>query len=125
MERIIERADVVKVSDADLALFYDTEDVVDAAPQILDKGPALVFLTEGAKGARGITALGEVSVAPPSITVVDTVGAGDTLNGGALASLLESGRLNREALRELGEEDVRAAVSLGVRAAAVTASDIG
>ena len=125
MERIIGRVDIVKVSDEDLALFYDTDDVVDAAHRMVDGGPSLVCLTEGPKGARGVTARGEVAVAAPSITVVDTVGAGDTFNGGVLAALRESGRLTREALREIGDDDVRAAISLGVRAAAVTASREG
>ena len=47
--------------------------------------------TLGAAGARLVTPDGQTQIAAPQVEVVDTVGAGDTLNG-ALAAALAEGR---------------------------------
>jgi fructokinase len=57
--------------------------------------------------------------------VVDTVGAGDTVNAGLLAWLSKAGKLNKKALASLSRDDIREALSLAVRAAAVTVSRAG
>ena len=57
--------------------------------------------------------------------VVDTVGAGDTFNSGLLAGLDRAGALTKERIANLNEEDICAALHLGVRTAAVTVSRSG
>ena len=57
--------------------------------------------------------------------VVDTVGAGDTFNAGVLAALHEAGALSKPAIAGIGEATLRAALTLGARAAAVTVSRAG
>jgi len=58
--------------------------------------------------------------------VIDTVGAGDTFNAGVLAALAEAGALAVDAVRAgLDPATLRAALELGVRAAAVTVSRAG
>jgi fructokinase len=59
------------------------------------------------------------------VKVVDTVGAGDTFNGGVLASLHEQGLLTKTAVAKLSQEAVHKALSLGAKAAAVTVSRAG
>ncbi len=118
---MIAAADVVKLSDEDAEWLYGSLD-----PQaILAKGPKVVLITEGAKGATGYTARGSVSVAAPKIVVADTVGAGDTFNAGFLAALDRAGLLSKPAIAALSDEALRDALSLGVRAAAVTCSRAG
>jgi fructokinase len=59
------------------------------------------------------------------VDVADTVGAGDTFNAGVLAALWRAGRLSKEALSTLDDTTIRDALSLGVRAAAITVSRPG
>jgi fructokinase len=84
-----------------------------------------VIVTGGNKGATGYTKRHEISVAAERVTVVDTVGAGDTFNAGVLASLHEQGLLSKAAIAELPEGAIRKALTLGAKAAAITVSRAG
>jgi fructokinase len=122
---MIARADIVKLSDEDLHWLMGAGEVETLARQILSKGPKVVFITEGAAGARAITARQNRFVAAQKVTVADTVGAGDTFNAGALASLHEAGALTKARLAALTDAELDAALSLGTRAAAITVSRPG
>ena len=87
--------------------------------------PLIVCITEGVKGARGLTLGGEVFVPATRVEVADTVGAGDTFNAGVLAALYQAGALNKPAMTALDDRILTEALSLGVRAAAVTVSRAG
>lgn len=125
MRRMMADADIVKLSDDDLAWFGETGSHADIAARWLQAGPKLVIVTGGAKGAEGYTARHRISVAAQKVAVVDTVGAGDTFNAGVLASLHEQGLLTKAALGELSEAAIHAALTLGASAAAVTVSRAG
>ena len=56
---------------------------------------------------------------------VDGVGAGDTFNAGALASLRRDGMLTKAALAGISDAALDAALSLGGRAAAINVSRAG
>jgi len=123
--RMMARADIVKLSDEDLHWLQGAGDLTRLARQIIATGPSLVFLTEGAKGARAVTATQDRFVAAQKVTVADTVGAGDTFNAGVLAALDRAGALTRAALAALPDTTLDAALTLGTRAAAVTVSRAG
>ena len=125
IERMIARADIVKLSDEDLHWLLGAGDVSELARQVLEKEPKIVFITEGAAGARAITATQNRFVAATKVTVADTVGAGDTSNAGALAALHEAGALTKSALTTLSDATLDAALTLGTKAAAVTVSRPG
>ena len=125
IDRMIGRADIVKLSDEDLHWLEGPGDLTALARAVLARGPKVVFITEGAKGARAVTAAQERSVASQRVTVVDTVGAGDTFNAGVLAALDAAGVLSKAGVASLSDAVLDAALSLGSRAAAVTVSRAG
>ena len=125
IDRMMAAADIVKLSDEDLAWLVGEGDIVTAARKIIDMGAKLVCITEGAKGAHGITADQHVFVDATRVEVVDTVGAGDTFNAGVLASLQDAGLLTKDAVANLTEAQIASALSLGTRSAAVTVSRAG
>lgn len=125
IERMIARADIVKLSDEDLVWLAGEGDVVELARGLLAKGPKVVFITEGAAGARAVTATQNRFIAATKVDVVDTVGAGDTFNAGALAALHQAGVLTKPQLAALSDDVLDAALTLGTRAAAVTVSRAG
>lgn len=125
IDGMMARADIVKLSDEDLHWLMGPGDVVDLARQVLATGPRLVFVTEGAAGARAVTARQSRFVPARTVIVADTVGAGDTFNAGVLCALHEAGALTKARLAALSDDEIDAALHLGVQAAAVTVSRAG
>jgi fructokinase len=125
IQRMIAMADILKLSDEDLGWFGATGAPEDAIAHWLELGPKLVVMTRGNKGATGYTRDHKVMVTPKAVTVVDTVGAGDTFNAGILASLHEQGALSKARINSLSEAEILNALTLGAAAAAVTVSRAG
>lgn len=125
MERMLAMSDIVKLSDEDLAFFSAGDDFEGFAGRLLKGKARLVVMTRGAAGAVGICHAGRVEVPGVAVAVVDTVGAGDTVNAGILAWLHRSDRLSKAGLESLSCDDVGAALSLAVRAASITVSRAG
>jgi fructokinase len=92
VERVLRRADVVKVSDEDLAYLFPDLAALDAARAVLALGPKAVLLTAGGGSVHLIARDGEAEVPVPRVDVVDTIGAGDSFGGGFLAWWQTSGR---------------------------------
>lgn len=123
--RMIAMADIVKLSDEDLHWLEGPGDTDTIAADILRRGPRLVCVTAGAKGATGYTE-GFTATAPAQeVIVADTVGAGDTYNAGLLAGLHQRGVLTHEGLAAMREGDLQAALDLGALVAAITVSREG
>jgi fructokinase len=125
VRRMMRMADIVKLSDEDLAWFGEEGELERTVANWLDEGPKLIIVTHGSRGAAAYTRHVSVSVDAETVTVVDTVGAGDTFNAGVLASLHEDDVLAKPALSTLTEAHIRAALTLGVKAAAITVSRAG
>jgi fructokinase len=125
IERMIARADIVKLSDEDLHWLLGDGDLSELAGRIVAQGPKVVFITEGAAGARAVTARQNRFVAAEKVVVADTVGAGDTFNAGALCALHEAGALSKARLAMVSDAELDAALTLGTRSAAITVSRAG
>ncbi|WP_369259172.1 carbohydrate kinase family protein [Geodermatophilus amargosae] len=127
LDRLVAVADLVKVSAEDLAwLEPDTSDLDGAARRWADRGPALVLLTDGGAPLR-IARPGRPLLhrEPPRVTVVDTVGAGDSLAAGLFAGLLAAGVTTRAALEALPDEDLLAVVDDAALVAALNCTRVG
>ena len=91
LDRLIPAADVVKASDADLEYLDPGTPELEAAQAVLERGPAAVLLTRGARGACVLTADGVTDVPAPRVEVADSIGAGDAFGGGFLAAWRREG----------------------------------
>jgi fructokinase len=116
---------LLKMSIEDAAWLADG-DPHEAVKGWLEQGPAAVVMTRGAGGIGVRTAAGDdVMVPTPPATVVDTIGAGDTVHGALLYWLHKSGINTTDALRGVDVEEWRKALDFAARAAAVTVSRAG
>ena len=89
LRRMVELADVVKVSDEDLAGLFRHDDIDGAFAVLRGWNPQATYLyTRGAQGAALYQGEQTWQAAPPVIEVVDSVGAGDASIGGLLYSLM-------------------------------------
>jgi fructokinase len=86
----------------------------------------LVVVTRGAQGVYAAMRAGQVLERPAQpVTVVDTVGAGDTFQAGLLSWLARRGLLTRDGLAGLDAATLAQALDFAARAAAVTCSRRG
>ena len=118
-------SDVVKVSDEDLAWLHPGETAEEVARRWVESGAALVLVTSGSSGAWATTGWSQARVASPSVTVVDTVGAGDAFMSATLASLHGTGRLSRAGVASLDAADLARLLDVAVRVAADTCTRSG
>jgi fructokinase len=121
-------ADIVKLSDDDLAELWPDLDIDGAATRLHDRGAGLVVITRGAAGAavslRSASGPCRIEVPAVATTVVDTVGAGDSFAAGLLHRLGARGALGGR-LSDLAPETARDAVIFAAQVAAITCSRPG
>ena len=79
VEKWVGISSVVKLSDDDLAWLYPAESMDEVAKRWITGGASLVVVTRGANGIIGYTEHGFEEVEGAQVSVVDTVGAGDTV----------------------------------------------
>ncbi len=129
-QKIVEHADIVKVSHADLEYLMPDVNFETALKQLATRGPGLVVGTRGSQGALCIRrnadgVLLQCDVPGCEVTVADTVGAGDTFHGALLAALQAMGKLNRDGLRTMTEEQLKHALEFAVCASALVCMRYG
>lgn len=110
-----------------LKLSQDDADWLGGTPrEWLTAGPSAVVVTHGGDGLSLYTRDGtEVRVPGEPVDVVDTIGAGDTVNAALLHGLAARDALSAEALAALDEDGWTAVLRFAARAAAVTCSRAG
>jgi fructokinase len=126
LHRLLPRCDLLKISDEDLHTLFPGADEAALTQAWLAQGVRLVVVTRGGAGAtawrRGRPAL---PVAASPVTVVDTVGAGDTFQASLLAGLAETGRLSAEGLSSADDATLSSLLAFAARAAGITCSRRG
>jgi len=114
---------LLKISDDDAAWLTEGADPVAAAKTWIESGVDAVVLTRGADGVAVITAAGELAHVPSrKVTVVDTIGAGDTVQGALLAWLHTRDVAD---LAALDADAWREALEYAAKAASITVSRSG
>ena len=126
LDRLVAQADLVKVSAEDLAWLEDPADLDAAAAEWAGRGPAVVLLTDGGAPLR-VARPGRPVLhrEPPAVTVVDTVGAGDSLAAGLLTGLLDAGVTTRGALEALPDDELLALLDDAALVAALNCTRVG
>ncbi|MCW2558801.1 MAG: ribokinase [Mycobacterium sp.] len=128
INRLVERADVVKASDEDLRWIAPGSDPERTAETWLASGPSIVAVTMGARGSFAVCAAGTVRVDARPVQVVDTVGAGDSFMTGlidALWSLDLLGAARRGDLARVGTDTLDGVVRAASLASALTVAKAG
>lgn len=99
----------------------------EALPEWLAAGPRAAVLTRGGEGLTAVLAQGlqRYDVPAPPVGVVDTIGAGDTVNAALLHWFDAHDALAPGALAGLDPAGWRAALGHAARAAAITCSRAG
>jgi len=87
---VIRAANIVKVSEAELALLTGISGIRDAVRSLWRPGLIALAVTRGAAGADLFTQDQAISVPAFTVAPVDTVGCGDAFMASLLAGLLES-----------------------------------
>lgn len=119
VERWIDIANVVKVSEDDLRFLFPDRDFITSARSWLAPSRPLVVVTRGVDGIVGVTSDEIVEVPGVRVTVVDTVGAGDTVG----AVIVEALTINN--VMDLKGELLRTILRRAAKAAAITCSRQG
>ncbi|WP_321500135.1 carbohydrate kinase [Breoghania sp.] len=125
IEAFVRHADVVKVSEEDLDLLYPGESYIAIAAQWRDLGAGIVIVTRGKAGVHGFGCGMMVDVDIRAVSVIDTVGAGDSFQAALIAALKDRGIESRSSLRGLDHDQLGEIVAFAVEASAITCTRRG
>ena len=117
----LDQADVVKISDEEVAFLWDCSPEEGARRLLEDHGVGLAMVTLGPRGCLLANRRGRVSAPSPRVTVVDTTGAGDIFGGSAVSRLLKLGK----APEELEEADLAGIARFAATAASLSTQKPG
>jgi len=119
INRLMGVSTIIKMSLEDLE-FIDPEACVDDyAGHLLNAGAALVLITRGRSGATAYTGNCKESCQVAPVNMADTVGAGDTLMGAALAWLAENGIADHQRVRSMTRVQIKRMLAFAVTAAGI------
>jgi len=125
MNRLAAMADIVRMSDEDFKYLYEHQDYDSAAAGWLNTGASLVLITRGGEGVLAYSAAGKTQAPAVKVKLVDTIGAGDTFQGGMLVALSEAGLLKKDKLPAITLAQMEAALAFATKAASITVSRAG
>lgn len=121
MRSLIPQADIMKVSDEELQLLTEENDLADGAKALLGQGVSVVVVTMGPKGCAVFTPSYTLRKNTYDTKVKDTTGSGDSFFGALLAQIVQSGKKPGE----LTEEELASFVDFANAAGATCATKTG
>lgn len=121
MRSLISQADIMKVSDEELALLTEEKEAENGARALLAQGVSVVVVTMGPKGCAVFTPGYTLRKNTYDTKVKDTTGSGDSFFGALLARIVESGKKPCE----LTEEELTDFVDFANAAGAMCATRTG
>ncbi|MEM9027740.1 MAG: carbohydrate kinase [Pseudomonadota bacterium] len=124
IDALLPFADLVKTSAEDLSMLFPDTDTGSVAETYLIAGAKLVVITDGSNDVRAYRRSGKLTVTPPKLDVVDTVGAGDAFQASLLAQLMAH-REPQHALTALSDDAMVDILAGAARVAAVTCTRRG
>ncbi|GAB6855221.1 carbohydrate kinase family protein [Asaia astilbis] len=125
VERLLQAADIIKISSADLDWLYPGLAHDAAASRWLKYRASVVVITHGKDGVSGWSRRGHAHAHAIPVKVVDTVGAGDSFMAGLLASLHENGLLTSATLEDPSTEALGHMLAYGQRVASAVCTKRG
>jgi fructokinase len=126
MAEFADVADMIKMSDVDFDYLHGHDRYAERAEALLATGSRLFVITRGPKGALAWhQTAGAVEIAAPAVSVVDTIGAGDSFQAALLFALQKQGRIGKADLLALTDGQLRQALSFAAACAAVTCTRPG
>jgi fructokinase len=118
VERWIDVATIVKLSEDDLSFLYgDKSD--DVISSWLSRGVSIVVVTRAEQGLRAYSKGSVIEVPAVRVNVVDSVGAGDTIGAVLVEGVLVHG------IAGMVGETLRSVLQRAAKAAAITCSRAG
>lgn len=123
--RWLPHVDIYKGSDEDLEWIWPDRTPEQSAEWLLGNGVGVVIVTRGADGLQILTSQSAATAMPPAVDVVDTVGAGDTIVGTVLTSIVEHFDGDDIDVRALDSTSWQVFADRAVAAAAITCSRAG
>jgi fructokinase len=110
VERWIELAKIVKLSEDDFSWLYESSES-DVIANWLSRGTEIVVVTRAERGLSAFTRDGRIDCPAATVKLIDSVGAGDTIGAVIVEGLLKYGLggLRADVLRQVLERAAKAA----------------
>ena len=127
IRRMMQHADIFKLSDEDLAWLYPDKTLEDALRDCrADFGDGLFILTMGGDGSLLFFEKIEVSIAAPNTNnLADTIGAGDTYMATILCWLMENGLISHSDFSKIDKTALENVGLMAAKAAAINCQRSG
>lgn len=120
MKGLVSKADIMKVSEEELALLTEKSNLAEGAACLLEQGPSVIAVTLGPKGCALFTKEFSLEMPTYDTQVKDTTGSGDSFFGALLTKVVQSGKAPAQLTKEELQEYVDFANAAGAMCATKT-----
>jgi fructokinase len=117
IEKLLTSADILKVSEEEMTLLTGETDLERGAALLTEKGPAIVLVSLGAKGAYFRCADGSAALPAFDVKTIDTTGAGDSFLGAVHFRIRDK---SREDLQRISRDELADIVDFANAAGSLT-----